>query len=170
LASLILLILFAVGLGQEDAPFRNYDGTLNTLPLVLAILLTLGLGFAITAGTMGILLVRPPASKTVSHLCGIFVRISMAILFSCIAFALTALPMVLLPVSAGGSHTVFSIILATVQYALIPLMVLSSISYATYELMLSCAAAMSGGNKRAKAEQAQPPQEVVAPSTQGQSS
>ena len=166
LASLILLIQFAVDIGQQDAPFKLDDGTLNTLFFSIAILLTLGLSFAITAGTMGILLVRPSASKTVSHLCGIFVRISMAILFSCIAFALTALPMVLLPVSAGGSHTVFSIILATVQYALIPLMVLSSISYATYELMLSCSARMPAGNKRNKVQQAQPPQEDVAPYTE----
>jgi hypothetical protein len=166
LASLILLIQFAVDIGQSDAPFKKLDGTFNTIFLALSILLTLGLSFAITAGIMGILLVRPPASETVSFLCAAFVRISMAILFSCIAFSMAVLPMALLPVSAGGSQSVFSIILATVQYGLIPLMVLYSLGYATYELMLSCTAAMSGGNKRTKAQQAQPPQEVVAPFTQ----
>lgn len=166
LASLILLIQFAVGLGQDDAPFRNYDGTLNTLLLVIAITLTLGLSFAITAGTMGILLVRPLASKTISYVCDIFVRISMALLFSCITVSASTASMALLPVPVGGSNTVFSIIVATVQYALIPLMVLYSIGYATYELMLSCSATMSGGNKRNKVQQAQPPQEDVAPYTE----
>jgi hypothetical protein len=166
LASLILLIQFAVDIGQSDAPFKKEDGTLNTLLLVIAITLTLGLSFAITAGTMGILLVRPLASKTISYVCDIFVRISMAILFSCITVFASTASMALLPVPVGGSNTVFSIIVATVQYALIPLMVLYSIGYATYELMLSCSATMSGGNKRNKVQQAQPPQEDVAPYTE----
>ncbi len=164
LASLILLIQFAVDIGQSDSPFKKLDGTLNTLDLVISILLTLGLSFAITGGIMGILLVRPPASETVSFLCNIFVRISMAILLSFIALAFAAGLNEVVP--AGGSLSVFSIILATVQYALIPLVVLYSIGYAIYELMLSCAAMKSGDSKRTKAQQAQPPQEVVAPFTQ----
>ena len=139
LACLITLVLIGVALIDEGLPKVGRQP--DVAPIILLLFLLIGLGLGLTSGILGILQVKPMASAAQNNLCRLFSRLSLAILFGVFTgfLATTA-------IYAQGitdRHWLGPVLLIVFQASILPLTVLSAFAYATYELLLSCSAAVS---------------------------
>jgi len=135
IACLIGLILLAVAL-IEDAftpAFRPEPGVLG---VVLLVMLMTALGLGLTAGIFGILQVSPNASPGLNKVCGVFARVSLAIIFGCFGALIGA--MMYYIAEHTDTHSAIPVGTALLQFGFIPLAYCGAFAYAIYELMLSC--------------------------------
>ena len=101
----------------------------------------IGLGLGLTSGILGILQVRSTASAAQNNLCRLFLRLAIPILFAVVTgmLAIAAFHMAEL----AERNWLGPVLLLVFQVSILPLTVLDAFAYATYELLLSCSAAVS---------------------------